>query len=88
MLEVYLKPIEVVVSFTKDGKISPVRFRIINETSEYETVFIKTVTRRRQEKVGKNFIDIYTCTGVIDYSEKMFELKFENNSGEWTLYRM
>lgn len=87
-MDVYLQPIEVVVSFTREGKICPVRFRMIDDNAGYETIYVKNVTRRRQEKAGKDFVDIYTCSGVIASTERIFELKFENRSGEWTLYRM
>ncbi len=87
-MDVLLKPIEVVASFTQNGRISPIRFRVITDESGYETIFVSRISRRRRERTGKSFIDIYTCTGQVLGKEKLFELKYEITSGEWTLYRM
>lgn len=87
-MEVLLKPIEVVASFSPDGRISPIRFRVITDETGYETIYVNNISRRRRERTGKTFIDIYTCTGQVLGKEKMFELKYEITSGEWSLYRM
>lgn len=87
-MEVLLKPVEVVASFTPEGRISPIRFRVITEETGYETIYISTISRRRRERTGKSFIDIYTCTGQVMGKEKLLELKHEIATGEWSLYRM
>ncbi len=87
-MEVLLIPIEVVATFTRDGRISPVRFRVILSDSGYETITIHQISRRRRERTGKTFIDIYTCTGSVQSVERIFELKYDITSGEWSLYRM
>lgn len=87
-MEVLLKPIEVVASFSKDGQICPLRFRVITDETGYSTVYINSISRRRRERTGKTFIDIYTCTGQVLGIEKLLELKYEISSGEWSLYRM
>lgn len=87
-MEVLLKPIEVVANFSPEGRISPIRFRVITDETGYETIYINNISRRRRERAGKSFIDIYTCTGQVMGAEKLLELKYEISSGEWSLYRM
>ena len=87
-MEVLLTPIEAVATFTQDGGISPVRFRILRPDLGYETIFITQITRRQRQRLGKNFIDIYTCRGAVQDHDRIFELKHEIHSGRWSLYRI
>lgn len=87
-MEVILTPIEVVAVFSREGRISPLRFRIILDESGYQTIIIDKITRRRRERIGKSYIDIYTCTGIVSGTVRHFELKHEITTGEWALYRM
>lgn len=87
-MEVYLRPIEAVVGFDRSGRLSPVRFRIFDDESNWTTVYIKSIVRRRREKIGREFIEIYTCTGLFNGAEKYFELRFEISTCKWSLYRM
>lgn len=87
-MEVVLKPAEVIVSFRKDGTVLPVRFRVITDDTGYETINVGKILRMRQEKVGKETHNIYTCSGVVNFRERLFELKFQENLSSWTLYRM
>ncbi len=87
-MEVLLKPIEVVASFSKDGTLRPIRFRVITDDTGYETILVDCISRRRRERIGKVFIDIYTCLGKVMGREAPFELKYEISTGEWSLYRM
>lgn len=87
-MEVLLTPIEVVATFTQDGRISPLRFRILRPDDGNETIFINQVTRRQRQRIGKTLIDIYTCRGTVHDSDRIFELKHEIHSGKWSLYRI
>ena len=87
-MEVLLTPIEVVATFTQDGRISPVRFRILRPDFGNETFFIHQITRRQRQRRGKKLIDIYTCKGRVQDYDRIFELKHEIHSGRWFLYRI
>lgn len=87
-MDVLLKPIEVVASFSRDGTLRPIRFRVITDDTGYETILVSTISRRRREQIGKASLDIYTCLGSVMGRETPFELKYENTTGEWTLYRI
>ena len=87
-MEVLLIPIEVVATFSQDGCITPVRFRVILEDAGSQTITVSQILRRRRERTGKSFIDIYTCNGQFQAHERGFELKYDIATGEWSLYRM
>ncbi|WFF71672.1 hypothetical protein [Proteiniclasticum sp. QWL-01] len=87
-MEVLLIPIEVVATFSRDGRITPLRFRVILSDAGYETIMVDQISRRRRERSGNSFIDIYTCSGPVQEQIRMFELKYEISTGEWFLYRM
>lgn len=87
-MEVILKAAEVIVSFKKDGTLLPLRFRVITDDTGYETINVTRILRKRQEKVGRECHNIYTCTGLINMREKIFELKYDELLGSWTLYRI
>lgn len=87
-MDVILTPIEVVAVFSRDGRVSPLRFRIILDEFGYQTITVGSISRRRRERIGKSLIDIYTCTGIVSGTERLFELKHELATGEWALYRM
>lgn len=87
-MEVLLIPIEVVATFTRDGCITPVRFRVILDDAGTQTIPVSQILRRRRERTGKTFIDIYTCSGQVQDRERGFELKYDIATGEWSLYRM
>lgn len=87
-MDVILAPIEVVATFTQDGRVLPIRFRVFIPDSGNETIFINQVTRRDRQRLGKTFIDIYTCRGTVQHRERIIELKHEIRSGKWSLYRI
>lgn len=87
-MEVLLIPIEVVATFTPDGRVTPVRFRVILNEFGYDTITVNQITRRKRQRFGKTLIDLYTCSGTVQGMERNFELKYDIQSGEWSLYRM
>lgn len=86
-MEVILSPIEVIVGFKPDGKLYPIRFRVFNKESSFETISIKNISRNWSETIGKENIDFFRCHALIDNYEKLLELKFESTNGQWQLYK-
>ena len=87
-MEIRLNPIEVIVDFKKDGNLLPVRFRVMDDEAQYQTIYVKGIKRSWKQKFGKEIYDFYLCNGVINNVDVEFELKFESIYGQWTLYRM
>ncbi len=70
------RDIDVISSHTKDGKIRPMRFRMIDDTGNTMVIDVGQVgfAERRGDK--KNPIMAYSCRSVIDDCMKSYELHF------------
>lgn len=86
-MQVILRPVEMVAAFRRNGQLSPLRFRLLTDRG-YETIQIHGVQRVRREKAGLRLLDIFTCTAKVAGYDRLLELKYEVESGEWSLYRM
>lgn len=87
-MEVKLNPIEIIVDFKKDGNLCPIRFRVMDDEAHYQVIHVRGVKRKWKTKVGREIFSFYSCKGIINNMDVEFELKFEPDRGQWTLYRM
>lgn len=87
-MKVYMKPIESIVWFTRDGVPHPIKYRILAEDGTYQTVKIERVTARTEEKIAGNRVFIFRCEGEINQRLKIFELKYELHTCKWYLYKI
>lgn len=86
-MKIVRKPIDVIAVFKRGNLPMPVKCRVELNGKE-QTIKIDTVSNvRKQQEVGKGEI-VYTCQGVIDGKEKIFEVKFLLDTIEWVLYKM
>lgn len=87
-MKVYMRPIESIVWFTRDGIPHPLRYRIRAEDSTYQTVKIGRVIARTEEKTAGNRMLIFRCEAEINGLIKICELKYELNTCKWYLYKI
>lgn len=87
-MKIYMKPIESIVWFTREGIPHPLRYRITSEDKTYTTVKIRRILTRTEEKIAGNRMLIFRCEGEINGVLKIFELKYELNTCRWFLYKM
>lgn len=87
-MKVVGKPIEMVAWFENGGKVNPIKFRIENEEDIISIVKINKVIKRENEKLAGNPMKLFTCTGIINGVEKIFELKYEVNTCRWILFKI
>lgn len=79
-------PVQMISCTDTNGKITPMRFRFLDQTGELVTVIIEKVLSQDQDRnqVGVNF----SCTAVIDGSRKTFRLWYNYFAHAWHLSRL
>lgn len=87
-MKIYMKPIESIAWFTRDGIPHPLKYRILDEDKAYQTVKVRRVITRTEEKTAGNRMLIFRCEGEINDLLKIFELKYEINTCKWYLYKI
>lgn len=87
-MKVLAKPIEMVAWFDFKGLIHPIRFRLIDENGTYKIISIKSIQARKKEKLAGNLMQVFLCRGIINNQEVLFELKYEKDTDQWTLFKM
>ncbi|WP_291579889.1 hypothetical protein [Clostridium sp. UBA6640] len=85
-MKVVAQPIDMVAWFDSDGEIHPVKFRVVNETTE--VVKINKVIYREKEKLAGNLMIIFRCQSNINNREKIYEIKYDLNSCKWILFKI
>ncbi|KUO71306.1 MAG: hypothetical protein APF81_01700 [Desulfosporosinus sp. BRH_c37] len=82
-MKVVMKPIDMIAWFTKDGVLTPVRYKI-----EDNVIKVDQVTSKSEEKLAGNRMIIYRCQSEINGVLRLFELKYELQTCKWFLYKI
>lgn len=85
-MKVVNMPIDVLTWTDKDGNIHPIRFRITEE-DEYKVIKVKVLSSEKIKQAGQ-YIIIYKCQSIIDYIEKVFELRYIVMEHKWVLWKV
>ena len=87
-MKVVMIPIDVLAWTDKDGSIHPIRFRMEMDDGSYATIKInKVISSERIKQAGEPVI-IYRCQSIIDYIEKIFELRYLPIECKWVLWKI
>ncbi|MFA6808033.1 MAG: hypothetical protein WCR27_03480 [Eubacteriales bacterium] len=87
-MKIYMKPIELIAWFTKEGIPHPIKYKIQTEDNSQKVVKILRLLARTEEKIAGNRMYIFKCEGNINGILKIFELKYELNTCKWYLYKI
>lgn len=87
-MKVLMQPIEMIAWFNKDNFPVPLRYRISSEDMTHTVVKIHRILFKEEEKLAGNRMLLYRCEGIINQSQRIFELKYEISSCKWYLYKM
>jgi hypothetical protein len=87
-MKVVAKPIDVVVWFTKDGTPNPVKFCLIAEDKSKLIYKINKIVNVEKIKLAGNPTIVYTCQGEAKGTEKLFEIRYENLTCKWMLFKI
>lgn len=74
--------------FGNEGRVNPVKFRIKDEEENLKVIKINKILKVEKEKIAGNIMHKFTCMGVINGIEKLFEVKYEINTCKWTLFKI
>lgn len=87
-MKVVAKPIEMVVWFEKDGKLHPIRFKLIESNESEKVIKVGRVITREEEKFeGKKRL-IFNCQSIVSGVDRLFQIKYEINTCKWVLYKI
>ena len=87
-MKILMKPIEMIVWFSKDSYPIPLRYRIVAEDLSYTVVKIDKILFKEEEKLAGNRMILYRCESVINQIQRIFELKYDISTCKWYLYKM
>jgi hypothetical protein len=87
-MKVYMKHIRMIAWFTENGMLTPLKFQIKGDDSEFITIKIDSISERSEEKLAGNRMIIYRCQRMIEGTEKPYELKYEISPCHWYLWKM
>lgn len=86
-MKVICKDIEMIAYFKENGYIEPIRFRI-EEEGKLKVVKINKVINEEIEKLCGNKMLVFKCTGVINNTEKIMEIKYDTEKCKWILFKV
>ena len=86
-MKVIMKPIETIVTHSKEGIIRPEKYRIMEDGETIVVRIDKILTRSEGKSDGIREL-IFGCQGVINGYMKNFELKYKLPACQWFLYRI
>ena len=83
------KQIEVLAHF-KDSYPIPLRCKIVDEDNSNIVIRVDKILFQEEARFSSigNKIIIYKCQSAMNNMERIFELKYETNTGKWFLYKM
>ena len=87
-MKILMKSVDMIFSSSKDGIITPLRFRLSEDGEESRIVKIDRIIDRKEEKLAGNPMLVFTLQSTIDGVERIFEMKYEVDSFKWYLYKM
>lgn len=86
-MKVIAQYIEMIAHFKEDGSIIPIKFRIY-EDAELKVVKIDKIQECKIEKLCGNKMLVYTCCGIVNGINKMFEIKYDIEQTKWMLFKI
>jgi hypothetical protein len=87
-MKVVAKSIDVVAWFDKSGSANPVKFRLEAEDKSEMMYKINKITKVEKIKLAGNPTIVFTCQGEVKGMERLFEIRYENLTCKWMLFKM
>ncbi|MDS1029955.1 hypothetical protein RDV78_05520 [Bacillota bacterium LX-D] len=87
-MKVVMRPIEMLAWFTEEGILKPLKCKFILKDKSVCIVKIDKIITRTEEKLAGNKMIIYRCQSEFNGIMRTFELKYENSTCKWFLYKI
>ena len=81
------KPVEMISTFSREGAIRPVRFRLEAEDQSLVTVRLNRIEEIQEILYIGAEAFLYICRGELGGRERRFELRYTLRTHRWVLYR-
>lgn len=80
--------IEMISVCGTDGRITPLRFRMEDESGALQCVTIRQIVCEKPiQYAGVDALQ-FLCKATVEERERMFELRYTVKTHRWTLFRM
>ena len=86
-MKIVQRPIEVICSFTKQGTINPVRFRLLEDDNPI-VVDVKKIIHFTEEKLGRDIFITFRCQSYVLGIFRDYELRFYKQECKWVLWKI
>ncbi|NLY18203.1 MAG: hypothetical protein GX045_04480 [Clostridiaceae bacterium] len=87
-MKVIMRSVDMICCTSKEGVITPIKFRITDENKEYKIIRIDKILSRDEEKLAGNRMLVFKVQSVINNCEWLFEMKYEFSTCKWFLYKI
>ena len=88
-MKVIAKVVEVLAWFEEDGAVLPLRVKLLDENEKTGSeVKIDRILSNSEEFLAGHLMSVFLCQSLVDGVERLFELKFENDTCSWILFKM
>ncbi|MDD4297477.1 MAG: hypothetical protein PHC69_11080 [Ruminiclostridium sp.] len=87
-MKVLMRSVDMICCTSKDGIITPIKFRIADEEKEYKIIRIDKILTRDEEKLAGNRMLVFKVQSIINNCEWLFEMKYEFSTCKWFLYKI
>lgn len=83
-----MKNVDMICVSTKDGVISPIRFRMADNRGDTVVVKIDSVLERGEQRIAGNRMLVFKVQSLIKDREMVYEMKYEIASCKWYISKM
>jgi hypothetical protein len=87
-MKMLMKNVDMICVTSKDGTISPLKFRMTDSRGDAITVKIDRILIRDEQKIAGNRMLIYKVQSLIGDIEKVYEMKYEVATCKWYIAKM
>lgn len=87
-MKVLMKSVDMICLSSREGTITPLKFRWREDGFEPKTIRIDRIIDRKEEKLAGNPMLVFTVQSVIDGIERIFEMKYDIRKYKWYLYKL
>ncbi|HPJ22676.1 MAG TPA: hypothetical protein PLP30_06095 [Clostridia bacterium] len=87
-MKVLMKTVDMICVSTRDGRISPLKFKLPDDRGGYTIVKIDRVLKRAEQKIAGNRMLVYTVQSIIRDTETVYEMKYEVATCKWYISKL
>ena len=87
-MKVLMKTVDMICINTKEGELTPVKFRMTDNAGDNHVVRIDKVIDKKEEKLAGNRMIVFKVQSNVFNREIVYEMKYEISTCKWYIYKM